>query len=58
MKDLFFPYYVNKGRLLDIYSILNRGYSEYEELTISSNDETKKMLKVMYQLKEGLNYSK
>ena len=45
MKNLFFPYYVNKGRLLDIYSILNRGYSEYEELTISSNDETKKNAK-------------
>lgn len=32
-KELFFPYYVNQGRLLDIYAILNGGYSEYEELT-------------------------
>lgn len=42
MKEVFFPYYVNKGRLLDIYAILNRGYSEYEELSLSSNSETKK----------------
>lgn len=32
-KELFFPYYVNQGRLLDIYAILNDGYSEYVELT-------------------------
>ena len=37
MKELFLPYYVNTGRLLDIYSILNHGYSEYEELALSSN---------------------
>lgn len=37
MKELFLPYYVNSGRLLDIYSILNHGYSEYEELALSSN---------------------
>lgn len=43
MKDLFFPYYVNKGRLLDIYAILNHGYSEYEEITLSSNTEKQKI---------------
>lgn len=42
MNEVFFPYYINKGRLLDIYAILNRGYSEYEELSLSSNDEIKK----------------
>ena len=42
MKDLFFPYYVNKGRLLDIYAILNHGYSEYEEITLSSSAEKQK----------------
>ncbi len=42
MKDLFFPYYVNKGRLLDIYAILNHGYSEYEEITLSSSAERQK----------------
>lgn len=29
---LFFPYYINQGRLLDIYAILNGGYSEYVEI--------------------------
>lgn len=42
MKELFFPYYINKGRLLDIYAILNHGYSEYEEITISSGAESQK----------------
>ena len=36
-KDLFFPYYVNQSRLLDIYAILNDGYSEYSEITAASN---------------------
>lgn len=31
--ELFFPYYVNQGRLLDIYAILNGGYSEYAEIS-------------------------
>ncbi len=43
MKDLFFPYYVNKGRLLDIYAILNKGYSEYEEITSSIASEKQKV---------------
>lgn len=30
--SVFFPYYVNQNRLLDIYAILNRGFSEYEEI--------------------------
>ena len=36
---LFFPYYVNQGRLMDIYAILNGGYSEYAEITLSSGKE-------------------
>lgn len=41
-KELFFPYYVNQGRLLDIYAILNDGYSEYTELTTAiSTKKTK-----------------
>lgn len=32
-RKLFFPYYINQGRLLDIYAILNDGYSEYSEIT-------------------------
>lgn len=38
-KELFFPYYVNQGRLLDIYAILNNGYSEYAEITTAINEE-------------------
>jgi len=34
-KAIFFPYYINQSRLLDIYSILNDGYSEYIEITTS-----------------------
>lgn len=42
-KELFFPYYINQNRLLDIYAILNDGYSEYEEITTNvSEGKTKK----------------
>lgn len=40
--ELFFPYYVNQGRLLDIYAILNGGYSEYFEITTAINQNTSK----------------
>ena len=40
--ELFFPYYVNQSRLLDIYAILNGGYSEYAEITTNvSTEQTK-----------------
>lgn len=42
MNEIFFPYYVNRGRLLDLFSILNNGYSEYEEITSSTNFEKQK----------------
>ena len=38
-EELFFPYYVNQGRLIDIYAILNNGYSEYSEITTAISDE-------------------
>lgn len=41
-KELFFPYYVNQSRLLDIYAILNDGYSEYSEITAASNTSNTK----------------
>ena len=37
--ELFFPYYINQSRLLDIYAILNGGYSEYAEITTSISTE-------------------
>lgn len=37
--DLFFPYYVDQSRLLDIYAILNGGYSEFSEITNSTSTE-------------------
>ena len=40
--ELFFPYYVNQSRLLDIYSILNGGYSEYSEITTAVSTEKSK----------------
>lgn len=40
-EQLFFPYYVNQSRLLDIYAILNGGYSEYVEITTAVKSETK-----------------
>ncbi len=40
--ELFFPYYVNQSRLLDIYAILNGGYSEYSEITTAISDEKSK----------------
>lgn len=41
-EELFFPYYVNQGRLIDIYAILNNGYSEYSEITTAIGDEKTK----------------
>lgn len=41
-RELFFPYYINQGRLLDIYAILNGGYSEYAEITTAITDEKTK----------------
>ena len=41
-KKLFFPYYINQGRLLDIYAILNDGYSEYSEITTAIGNEKQK----------------
>lgn len=40
--ELFFPYYINQSRLLDIYAILNGGYSEYAEITTSVSTEKTK----------------
>ena len=40
--ELFFPYYINQSRLLDIYAILNGGYSEYSEITSSSSTANSK----------------
>ncbi len=40
--ELFFPYYINQGRLLDIYAILNGGYSEFSELITTINSENQK----------------
>ena len=37
--ELFFPYYIDQARLLDLYAILNGGYSEYEEIQNTANDE-------------------
>ena len=42
IEELFFPYYVNQGRLLDIYAILNGGYSEYSEITTTVSYEKTK----------------
>lgn len=41
-QELFFPYYINQERLLDIYAILNGGYSEFEEITTASSKDTSK----------------
>lgn len=40
--ELFFPYYVNQERLLDIYAILNGGYSEFSEVTASTSTKKDK----------------
>ena len=41
-KQIFFPYYINQGRLLDIYAIINSGYSEYAEITTAISGERSK----------------
>lgn len=40
--ELFFPYYINQSRLLDIYAILNGGYTEYAEIITSVSTEKTK----------------
>lgn len=42
MESMLFPFYINQERLLDIYAILNGGYSEYEEVSISETDTKRK----------------
>lgn len=51
--ELFFPYYINQSRLLDIYAILNGGYSEYSEITSSSSTANSKSGKVEGQVGGG-----
>lgn len=51
--ELFFPYYVNQGRLIDIYAILNQGYSEYSEITTAIGDEKSKSGKMDISAKGG-----
>lgn len=41
-KELFFPFYINQGRLFDLYAILNDGYYEYAEISTSLNLAEKK----------------
>ncbi len=40
VKKQFFPYYVDKERLLDIYAVINDGYADYEEITTSYDKNT------------------
>ena len=51
--ELFFPYYINQSRLLDIYAILNGGYSEYAEITTSVSTEKTKSGKLNGQVSGG-----
>ena len=44
--ELFFPYYINQGRLLDLYAILNDGYSEYSEVITAISSEKAKTGKI------------
>ena len=39
---MLFPFYINQERLLDIYAILNGGYPEYEEVSVSETDTKRK----------------
>lgn len=40
-RGIYFPYYIDQARLLDIYAALNNGYAEYKELenTVSVKSE-------------------
>lgn len=40
--NLFLPVYINKDRLLDINSILFDGYSNFSEMTLENDNDTKK----------------
>lgn len=51
--ELFFPYYVNQGRLIDIYAILNQGYSEYSEITTAIGDKKSNSGKMDISVKGG-----
>lgn len=51
--ELFFPYYINQSRLLDIYAILNGGYSEYAEITTAVSTEKTKSGKLNGEISGG-----
>ena len=52
-QEIFFPYYINQSRLLDIYAILNGGYSEYSEITTSVSVQKSKASKADGQASGG-----
>lgn len=39
---IFFPYYVNQGRLMDIYAMYHGGYSEYADILVEENKHDNK----------------
>lgn len=55
--NIFFPHYVNQSRLLDVYAIINGGYSEYSEITSTLNTEKTKKGAVEGSLLVDLNCS-
>lgn len=64
-KAIFFPYYVNQPRLLDVFAILNGGFSEYEELQTCEASTTKKTASAkaeagftLFRLGAGAEYAK
>lgn len=38
----FFPYYINIGRIIDIYATISKGYTEYEEVLIEKEMSRRK----------------
>ena len=56
--ELFLPYYINQPRLLDIYAILNGGYSEYEEIESLASSESKKARSGSFNGKTGFRLFK
>lgn len=56
--DVFFPCYVDQERLLDLYSLLNGGYIEYEEIRMDSSEEKRGVKKGAGELSGGFKMFK
>lgn len=55
---IFTASYIDQARLIDLYSLLNKGYSEYEEIRIDSSEEKRKSVRGTGDISSGFKLFK